>query len=146
MGNATSLSTYLYLCIIIIKLKWYNPLYESFGTLGLMFVIGLTYLPLNDQFYTQRKNRLAVSLYQSVTAFLAVRSKSENYLITCLIIAAIRIKIFNYLKILIINLYCLRQVIVYLQHFCLSLVDAITVLFNICVGLCRTLIVYKYTF
>ncbi len=56
------------------------------------------YLPLNDQFSAQRKNRLAVSLYQSVTAFLAVGSKIENHLITCLIIAAIRIKIFNYLS------------------------------------------------
>jgi hypothetical protein len=56
------------------------------------------YLPLNEQFSAQRKNRLAVSLYQSVTTFLAVRSKVENHLITCLIIAAIRIKIFNYLS------------------------------------------------
>lgn len=91
-------SPYKRICIIIIKLKWYNGLYESFGTLRLMFVMHPTYLPLNDQFSDQRKNRLAVSLYQSVTFFLAIRSKSENHFITCLIIAAIRIKIFNYLS------------------------------------------------
>jgi hypothetical protein len=35
-------------------------------------------------------------------------SKTKNYLITYLIIAAIRIKIINYPEILIICLYCLR--------------------------------------